>query len=581
MASITAYTHSNPVFGSNINKIYLSKDGTLNSTIADVSTNIGFIEVHPSNGYNYFGVTNDGIYRHDSSASSAQRASHWIINIPTSASLTSHICAIGMSPDNMLYMYHNLSGYILKSSNYGKTFNIVDTGIANLTGSSSGNVFEFLNQYVYLGMANSQGAYKLSLSSNMWASITGLSGKTVIDIKTDKINNIIYALTNDGIYKSSDYGLVWTNTLTSVSAGYSLVMTDDGSKIFASVSVTGGTYTLYRSINNGSSWSACLTGQIYKHLNYDDINSALYFYNQSTTSIQYSLNDGDSFSSSAAPNVFDMGLKITKESIPTLYGISSTGGLYSTTTLTGWVNTLTADGANLKQFRCITISNANDVFIGGYTLTSSQTTAKIQKLLSGADSWKLEIVGIGEINNIKFDSSSNMWYSIYGSGIFYKAAASADALNYTQKNTGLTNTKIKQLATHFSILWAVTPVGAFKMDTGVASSWTAANTGLTNVDLLSVVGDISATGTAYVGTNGSGIWKTTNLGSAWTYLSLTGHKIIDLMITDNGYIYAASAGVGLYRSIDSGINWSLLYSETSIKKIGNKNSSEFYISAYK
>lgn len=576
MASVTAFVNSNPVFATNTNKTYLASDASLISTIDEITTNITALQTHPSNGYDYLGVLNDGIYRHDQAGMSAERVSHWFINAPTSASITSQICTIGVAPNNTLYLFHNLSGYILRSNTFGKTFNINNTGLsANLTGSSSANTFEFLDQYVYVGNANSKGADRLSISSDIWSSMTGLADTTVIEIKADRTNNILYALTTDGIYKSTTYGNSWVNTLTSITAGYSLLVDPNNGIVYASA-ISGSVHSLLRSINQGSSWSACLTGSIYKFLTVNEENDTLYLYNESVTSIMFSSNSGDSFSSSASPNILT-GLKVTKDSIPTFYAISLTGGLYSATSLASWTNTLTAGGDNLSEFITLALNkNTGDVFIGGYVLSASKTSPSIQKKLSTNSDWKTEIVNFREINNLIFDSDENMIYTIPGSGIFFKDSSAVDDYDYTQINTGLNSKIINGLDIQpGNYVLAATKTGLYRSDFAYVS-WTASNY---TSEVFCVQQDLNNLANVYIGTT-NGVYKSSNSGSTFAQSGLTGHKIIAALFTTNGYLYVASAGIGLYRSIDNGMSWTLVYNEPNIKKLGRKNSSEFYISTY-
>jgi hypothetical protein len=583
MASITAFIQGISYFGSNTNKIYTSSDAGVHSTLADITTNIDCIETHPTLSYNYIGVADDGIYRHDQSGTSAERTSHWIINVPASAS-TSYISTIGMDDAGVIFMYHNLSGYVFRSDNLGKTNAIINTGLAqNLTGSSTAVGFVFTQNYVFMPMSNAKGIYKLTLTANTWAMISSLSSKTFAGISTYKTNGNIYSVANDGIYYSTNEGTSWTNSRTAVTSGHCIAVNQSNGYIFAGIT-EGGVSKILRSTDSAVSWSAVLTGSVVTSITINTLNSKLYIYNSSTTAVETSVNDGDVWTSSASPNVFQK-LDVTQNTSPTIYGISSTGGIYSSAdNLAAWTNSVTAGNPDLNTFRCIIINDkTSDIVVGGDSITSALTSPAVEVKLSENTTWRVESIKFGEVSDIKFDSNGNLVYSLTKSGFFKKSpSGSIDAFAFDQINTGLTNTRIKQLIVNGTTCWTVTKNGLFKLDTGTYASWTASSTGITNLDLLSIAIDGSLTSRMYVGSNGSGVYKSTDSGATWAYVGLTGHKITALIFMYSGNIFASSYGHGLYLSSDNGTTWTLVssLSETSVRKIGKKNSSEFYVSAF-
>ena len=106
--------------------------------------------------------------------------------------------------------------------------------------------------------------------------------------------------------------------------------------------------------------------------------------------------------------------------------------------------------------------------------------------------------------------------------------------------------------------------GVFKsLDAG--GSWTAVNTGLTNLDVRALAIDPSAPTTLYAGTSGGGVFKTTNAGGTWTPMNtgltvlavsalivdpITPANVYALTVTTNG-----ATTTQVFKSTNGAGNW--------------------------
>jgi hypothetical protein len=120
--------------------------------------------------------------------------------------------------------------------------------------------------------------------------------------------------------------------------------------------------------------------------------------------------------------------------------------------------------------------------------------------------------------------------------------------------------------TDAKVLYAATQLnGVYKSaDGGV--TWTAMNNGLTPwdpeigipvIDVLSIAVDPSAPDTLYIGTNGRGVYKSTDGAQSWTSV-LAPTKAIGCLAVAPGArttVYACVAGAGIQSSTDSGATW--------------------------
>ncbi len=121
---------------------------------------------------------------------------------------------------------------------------------------------------------------------------------------------------------------------------------------------------------------------------------------------------------------------------------------------------------------------------------------------------------------------------------------------------------VRALVAHGSILYAGTGgYGVYECNTAITTTWTAKSAGLSG-DALDVRALVLDGGTLYAGTeNGVYMWT----GSAWTARSTglepgqlysNARRVRTLLRTAAGTLYAGTAGRGIYRTTDGGLNWS-------------------------
>lgn len=93
--------------------------------------------------------------------------------------------------------------------------------------------------------------------------------------------------------------------------------------------------------------------------------------------------------------------------------------------------------------------------------------------------------------------------------------------------------------------------GFYKQDD---NTWKQANTGLDNFNILSLAS--APNGTLYAGTNGAGIYCSTNNGETWLPPSNYNEThCFGLTIVDDNTIFAAAGTEGVLKSVDGGKYW--------------------------
>ena len=95
---------------------------------------------------------------------------------------------------------------------------------------------------------------------------------------------------------------------------------------------------------------------------------------------------------------------------------------------------------------------------------------------------------------------------------------------------------------------------------GADYQWVPVNNGLTNLDVSSLAIDPTNTQIIYAGTDGGGVFKSTDGGVSWAQMNtgLTNNKLYSLAIdpTNSQTIYAGIVGSGVLKSTNGGTNWS-------------------------
>jgi photosystem II stability/assembly factor-like uncharacterized protein len=136
-----------------------------------------------------------------------------------------------------------------------------------------------------------------------------------------------------------------------------------------------------------------------------------------------------------------------------------------------------------------------------------------------------------------------------------------------------------------STLYAGTIAGIFKSIDGGAN-WKPINSGLTNLNVQSLVVNPQNPTIIYAGARDTGVFKSTNAGANWTPVNtgLTSHDVIGLLIDPKNpdIVYASAEDGGLFRSTDQGGNWVSVLGERSFRTlaIDPLNPSNIYAGKY-
>jgi ligand-binding sensor domain-containing protein len=130
---------------------------------------------------------------------------------------------------------------------------------------------------------------------------------------------------------------------------------------------------------------------------------------------------------------------------------------------------------------------------------------------------------------------------------------------------------VRSDGTAFAGTWGY---GVFR-STDNGARWSAANTGLTNKIILSLA--VHPSGDIFAGTS-SGVFRSINDGDTWTRPDTRmSQNVPALVIKPDGNIFAGTSGFGIYRSINNGVSWDSV--NTGLPTRASRNIQAFAIDA--
>lgn len=148
---------------------------------------------------------------------------------------------------------------------------------------------------------------------------------------------------------------------------------------------------------------------------------------------------------------------------------------------------------------------------------------------------------------------------------------------WNNDNYGLSSDIVTALAldpTRPSTIFAGTETSVYK-STDAGQSWNSSGNGLIQANVRKLVVDYAAPSTIYAGigvtdfsTNSRGVYKSTNGGNTWTAANagLTNTDILSLAIDPltPSTLYVGVYGNGIFKSVDGGANWAVQASQTLV-----------------
>jgi len=215
-----------------------------------------------------------------------------------------------------------------------------------------------------------------------------------------------------------------------------------------------------------------------------------------------------------------------------------------------WYGDRQADDTTLQfarlRFAAVTIARQL-----GYKATSSvPAVADVRVQLTTAPAVQLTI-----LKGTKAAGPDGLGFETLGDLVFDPGQVGAG----TPAGMSINDIVIDPVGTN--IIYLATTNGILKTTTA-GITWFDSSSGLTNLNITTLVVDPATPTTLYLGTINSGIFKSTNSGDSWSFSGsgLSSFKITTLAIdpVTPSILYVGTNAGGLFKSINSGASWSAI-----------------------
>ena len=502
-------------------------------------------------------------------------------------SLLVFILSIGISPQNFWEQTNgphgpfirtltiNSNDHIITGSSGGPPFGIFySTNNGNYwfqkeTFVISSTVFN-VNNDIFVG--TNDGVYRSTDYGDSWTHLN-----LIINVRSLAIysSNPIFAGTDNGIFRSSDNGDNWTeinNGLPEDLEVNCLAINSNGD-VFSSgrklINPDPPTYEyfLFRSTNSGVDWTQLAFSFFIKSIiidSYDHI-----FVGTSSNGVFLSVNNGNSWTqkNNGLTNNIVNSLKINQSSF--VYAGTDAGIFYTTNNGENWVD-ITNDLPSTSVL-ALGINSSNDIFTG--------TMNGIYHSTNNGTNWRMINKGLcgTDFRSLTVDLSGNIFGGTWNDGVFYSSNNGDD---WIQRNNGLGSLIVQSLVTKSGGIVFAGAYGVFK-STNNGINWS--QTSLTNEYILSFA--INSDGHIFASAYKS-IFRSTDNGDNWVEVSngFTNLDIRSLAINPNGHIFAGVNGDGVFRSTDNGDTWSKInngLSSRSVRALAINSSGTMFCGAWK
>jgi photosystem II stability/assembly factor-like uncharacterized protein len=298
----------------------------------------------------------------------------------------------------------------------------------------------------------------------------------------------LFAGTNNGIFRSTNNGASWSPASNGVSYPVVTVFAIGGSSLFAGT--PGG---VYRSTDNGTGWTL--------------------------------INEG-----MQATPIYSMAASGTHQFV----GTNSGGVFHSSDNGGSW----SADNSGLNHRGAILtlLFQSNNLFAG--------TTSGIYRSSDNGANW----AKVSTDTNIYSLAASGAWVvaGSYGGGIY---RSSDNGTTWAQANTGLKNIVVTRLASTGTTLFAGTRGGGVFRSSDNGANWSEINNGMGPQTVI----ELATNGTSVVAVVPEVVYYSTDNGDSWTKATIEPEAFKGLIASGSNYYLGYRTGV--MRSTDNGATW--------------------------
>lgn len=381
---------------------------------------------------------------------------------------------------------------------------------------------------------------------------------------------------NSGLFRSSNLDLSFSKVNLPVTARFNYrSFAGNGIFLICQPNTQDG---LFRSTNNGESWIPANNGlpsnSVSKYLTYNNFT----FYNINNSGLYKSINNGE--------NWLEVNLSLSLDYLGfsgnNLIGHVSSGMILSTDGGNSWTAINNGLPQSFSSYRAIA-SNSTAVFIG---VDSGNTGIGIYKTTDNGQNWVTSNNGLTNLNIYCIYTNNNTIYTGTTTGIFKSVD---NGISWIAVNNGLLPSRCLAISNSGSNIIAgfggEYRHGGFYYSSNSGNSWVANNSGINSQYVI----DLNAkNSTLFAAINGSGIWKSNDIGNSWQkinnglpFTDTSSIRFIDYRSLGNDgqsvYCIIRQSPSIVYKTTNDGISWTYANSgiTNSVNCIGAKNNLVF------
>lgn len=301
---------------------------------------------------------------------------------------------------------------------------------------------------------------------------------------------------------------------------------------------------LFRSTNNGASWTQTMNGITPLNIGAMTSNATNTFVGMNNNAVVYTSSDfGNTFTPTgtiaATTGIFAMSVIG-----PNIFaGTQSNGVFKSTDNGTSWNavnNGLVGNALNIQA----SVVNGSTLYVGTYL-------GGVHKTTNNGTVWTTVNAGLTNLNvNALAFSGADLYAGTMG-GVF---KSTNNGGSWTAVNNGITNLSVWSVTAISNNIFAGTSAGVFR-STNAGVSWTAVNNGIINLSIRALQSYFSSGSTVVMaGTQGDGVFTSTNFGVSWQQAGLPAVST-NCLLESGSNIFAGTALMGISKTSDNGISW--------------------------
>jgi len=382
-------------------------------------------------------------------------------------------------------------------------------------------------------------------------------------------NNIIYAGTDRGVYRSSDKGKNWrpiNSGLPERTTIYDLAFNQTNPDVI--YAGTGGK-GIFRSVDSGEHWTAVgLAGIEVRALAVSNSNPNIIIAGTFPSGLYRSTDEGDNWSVVDTPGFWahqcTMSLIFDAVDENIVYAATFGGVLRSENNGKSWMES----GLRYRHIESLAVDELN-----GGTIYVGIWGGGVAKSTDNGNNWTLATEGLGSSNiqTLAIDPSNpNIIYAgTFGRGVFRSMDAGN---NWTFMNAGMPyfevmNLKISPSNPDFIYAALFYRSSVFR-SANKAEEWEQINDETSGM-FLSLGIAPNDYRNVYAGTDGRGIYRSTDAGDSWAHTGLKEGAVWSIAVDpiDSNIVYAGTWGTsrfggedaGIFRSLDAGKDWSPIW----------------------